>query len=142
LYEYEAWSLTLREHRWRVFENRVLRRIFGSKRDEVIGWRKLHNEEHHNLQSLPDIVRLIKSSRMRRAGHVACMEMWKFGRNEGRRPPGRVDVDRKIIFNWISKKYDVRVWTAFIWLKWVSLVGLCEHSYEPLGSLKFWQFLE
>jgi predicted transglutaminase-like protease len=57
-----------------VFENRVLRRIFGPKRDEVTGeWRKLHNEEIHNLYSSPDIIRQIKSRRMRWAGHVARM---------------------------------------------------------------------
>jgi hypothetical protein len=57
-----------------VSENRVLRRIFGSKRDEVTGdWRKLHNEELHNLYSSPNIIRMIKSRRMRWAGHVARM---------------------------------------------------------------------
>jgi hypothetical protein len=72
---FETWSLTLREeHRLRVFENRVLRRIFGPKRGEVMGeWRKLHSGELHNLCSLPDIIRQIKSRRMRWAGHVACM---------------------------------------------------------------------
>jgi hypothetical protein len=55
-----------------VFENRVLRRIFGPKRDEVMGgWRKLHNEELHNLYSSPNIIRMIKSMRMRWAGHLA-----------------------------------------------------------------------
>jgi hypothetical protein len=74
LYGCETWSLTLREeHRLRVFKNRVLRRIFGPKRDEVTGeWRKLHNEEH-NLYSSLDIIRQVKSRRMRRAGHVARM---------------------------------------------------------------------
>jgi hypothetical protein len=58
----------------RVFENRVLRRIFGPKRDEVTGeWRELHNEELHNLYSSPDIIRQVKSRRMRWAGHVARM---------------------------------------------------------------------
>jgi hypothetical protein len=73
LYGCETWSLTLREeHRLRVSENRVLRRIFGSKRDKVTGeWRKLHNEELHNLYSSPDIIRQVKSRRMRWAGHVA-----------------------------------------------------------------------
>jgi hypothetical protein len=62
------------EHRLRVFENRVLRRIFGPKRDEVTGeWRKLHNEELHNLYSSPDIIMQVKSRRMRWAGHVARM---------------------------------------------------------------------
>jgi hypothetical protein len=69
------WSLTLREeHRLRVFENRVLRKIFGPKRNEVTGeWRKLHSRELHNLYSPPDIVRQIESRRMRWAGHVARM---------------------------------------------------------------------
>jgi hypothetical protein len=58
----------------RVFENRVLRKIFGQKRDEATGdWRKLHNEELHNLYSSPNIIRIIKSKRMRWAGHVARM---------------------------------------------------------------------
>jgi hypothetical protein len=66
-YGCETWSLTRREeHRLRVFENRVLRRIFGPKRDEVTGeWRKLHNKELHNLYSSPSIIRMIKSRRMR-----------------------------------------------------------------------------
>jgi hypothetical protein len=63
---------TLREeYRLRLFENRVLRRIFGSKRDVTGGWRKLHNEELHDLYSLPNIIRIIKSRRVRWAGHVA-----------------------------------------------------------------------
>jgi hypothetical protein len=75
LYGCEIWSLTLREeHRLRVFEDRVLRGIFGPKRDEVIGgWRKLHNEELHNLYCSPSIIRIIKSRKMKWAGHVARM---------------------------------------------------------------------
>jgi hypothetical protein len=58
-----------------VFENRVLRRIFGPKRNEVTGgWGKLHNEELHNLYSSPNIIRMIKSRRMRWAGHVRCID--------------------------------------------------------------------
>jgi hypothetical protein len=97
LYGCETWSLTLRqEHRLRVFENRVLRRIFGPNRDEVTGeWRKLHNEEIHNLYSSPDIIRQVRSRRMRWAGHVARMgeerKVYKVlvGKPEGNRPLGR-----------------------------------------------------
>ncbi|KAJ4450850.1 hypothetical protein ANN_02281 [Periplaneta americana] len=75
LYGCETWTLTLREeHRLRVFENKVLRKIFGAKRDEVTGeWRKLHNTELHALYSSPDIIRNLKSRRLRWAGHVARM---------------------------------------------------------------------
>jgi hypothetical protein len=73
LYGCETWSITLREeHRFRVLENRVLRRIFGPKRDEVTGgWMKLHNKELHGLYSSPSIVRVMKARRMRWAGHVS-----------------------------------------------------------------------
>jgi hypothetical protein len=75
LYGCETCSLILREeHRLMVFENRALRRIFGPKRGEVTrGWRKLHNEELHNLYSSPSIIRMIKSRRMRWAGHIGRM---------------------------------------------------------------------
>src|SRR5215468_2181468 len=75
LYGCETWSLTLREERrLRVFENRVLRRLFGPKRDEVTGeWRKLHNEELKDLYSSPSVVQVVKLGRMRWAGHVARM---------------------------------------------------------------------
>jgi hypothetical protein len=67
LYGFEPWSQTLREeHRLRVFEKRVLRRIFGPKRDKVTrGWRKLHNEELHDFYSSPSIIRMIKLRKMR-----------------------------------------------------------------------------
>jgi len=97
LYGCETWSLTLREERrLRVFENKVLRRIFGPRRDEVTwDWRRLHNEELNDLYSSPNIVRVIKSRRMRWAGHVARMgeESGVYrvlvGKPEGRRPLGR-----------------------------------------------------
>jgi len=90
----ETWSLILREERkMRVFENMVLRRIIGSRRDEVTGeWRRLHNEELNDLYSSPNIVRVTKWRRMRWAGHVARMGeergVYSFlvGKPEGRRP--------------------------------------------------------
>jgi hypothetical protein len=97
LYGCESWSLTLKEERrFRVFENGVLRRIFGPKRDEVTEeWRKLHNEELNGLYSLPNIVRVIKSRRLRWAGHVA-----RVGEGRGvyrvlvRKPEGKTTLGR------------------------------------------------
>jgi len=97
LYGCETWSLTLREKRkLRVFENMVLRRIFGPRRDEVTEeWRRLHNKELNDLYSSPNIVRVIKSRIMRWAGHVARMGEERgvyrvlVGKPEGRRPLGR-----------------------------------------------------
>ena len=75
VYDCETWSLTLREEsRLRVFENRIQRRIFGPKRDESGEWRRLHSEELHSLYRSPNIVRVIKSRRLRWAGDVARME--------------------------------------------------------------------
>ena len=97
LYGCETWSLTLREERkLRVFENMVLRTIFGPRRDEVTGeWRRLHNEELNDLYSSPNIVRVIKSRRMRWTGHVARMGEERgvyrvlVGKPEGSIPLGR-----------------------------------------------------
>ena len=97
LYGCEKWSLTLREERrLMVFENRVLRRVFGSKSGEVIGeWRNLHNEELRDLYSLPNIERVVKSREMRWAGHVAPMGEGRgvhrvlVGKPEGKTPLGR-----------------------------------------------------
>jgi hypothetical protein len=91
---YKTWSLTLKEeHRLRVFDNRVQRRIFGPKREEVTEeWKKLQSGELHNLYSSPDIIRQIKSRRMRLAGHVARMGEGRkvyrvlVGKPEGKRP--------------------------------------------------------
>jgi hypothetical protein len=83
------------EYRLRVFENRALRKIFGPKTEEDGSWRKLHNDELHDLYSSPNIVRVIKSRRLRWAGHVACMGEGRgayrvlVGRPEGKRPLGR-----------------------------------------------------
>jgi hypothetical protein len=92
-YGCETWSLTLKkEHRLRVFVNRALTRIFESKRNEVTGgFRKLHNEELRNLHTSPNIIRIIKSRRMRWAGHVARMGKRNacrilVGMSEGKRP--------------------------------------------------------
>jgi hypothetical protein len=102
-----------------VFENRVLRRVFGPKRDEVTGeWRKLHSEELNDLYSLPNIVRVVKSRRMRWA-HVARM-----GRKEGctgcwwgnlweRGRWGDPDVDGRIILRWMFRKWEVVVGTGW-----------------------------
>jgi hypothetical protein len=97
LYGCEIWSLTLREkHRFKVFENRVLRKISGSKKDEVTGeWRKLHNAELKNLYCSPNIARVTKSCRLRWVGHVARVGEWRsvyrilVGKPEGKRPLGR-----------------------------------------------------
>jgi hypothetical protein len=96
LYGCETWSFTLREdYRLRVIENRVLRKIFGPKREKNGSWRKLRNDELHSLYSSPNIIRVIKSRRMRWARHVARMAEGRgvyrvlVGRPEGKGPLGR-----------------------------------------------------
>jgi len=97
LYGCETWSFTLKEkRRLRVFENKVLRRIFGPKRNEVTGeWRKLHIEELSDLYSLPNNVRVVKSRRMRWVGYLARTGERRgvysvlVGKPEGKRPLGR-----------------------------------------------------
>ena len=94
---YKTWSLTLREeHRLRLFENKVLKKIFGAKRDEITGeWRKLHNAELYALYSSPNIIRNLKSRQPRWAGHVAGVEQLRnayrvlVGKPESKRPSGR-----------------------------------------------------
>ena len=105
LYGCETWSLTLQDKRkLRLMENMVLRRIFGPRRDEVKGeWRRLHNEELNDLYCSPNIVRVIKSRRMKWAGHVACMGEERgvyrvlVGKAEGKRPLGRPR--RRCVYN-------------------------------------------
>ena len=123
LYGCETWSLTLREERkLRVFENMVLRRIFGPRRDEVTGeLRRLYNKELNDLYSSPNIVQVIKSRRMRRAVHVAhtgeergCVGSWWGNRREGDHW-GDLGVGGWIILGWISRRWDVDMWTGLGW---------------------------
>jgi hypothetical protein len=117
LYGCENWSLTFTEEcSLRVSEKRVLRRIFGPKRNEVTGeWRRLHNKELYVLYSLPNIICMIKSRRLRWAGHVA--RMWAIisecrvlmGKLEGR-PRGRWEDNIKMEVGWGA-------WTGSIWLR-------------------------
>ena len=122
LYGCEIWSLTLREKRkLRLFENMVLR-IFGPRRDEVAGeWRRLHNVELNDLYPSPNIVRVIKWRRMRWAGHVARMgeergvyRVLVGNRREGDQW-GDVGVDGWIILGWISRRWDMGIWTGMAW---------------------------
>ncbi|KAJ4450395.1 hypothetical protein ANN_01819 [Periplaneta americana] len=134
LYGCETWTLTLRdEHRLRVFENKVLRKIFGAKRDEVTGeCRKLHNTELHTLYSSPNIIRNIKFRRLRWAGHVTRMGESRnayrvlVGRPEGERPLGRprrrwednIKMDlREVEYDdrdWINLAQDRDQWRAYL----------------------------
>jgi len=110
------------ETKLRVFENTVLRRIFGPRRDEVTGeWMRLHNEELNDLYSSPNIVRVIKSRRMGWARHVArmgekrgCIGSWWRNRSEGDHW-GDLGVDRWIILGWISRRWDVGILTGLGW---------------------------
>jgi hypothetical protein len=129
LYGCETWSLTVREkHKLRVFENRVLRRIFGPKRDGVTrGWRKLHNEELHNLYSSPSKIRIIKPRRMRWAGHVTRMGEKRnvcrllVGKPEGKRPLGR---PRRM---WID---NMKMCLLELGLNVVDWIGLAQDRYR------------
>jgi hypothetical protein len=118
-------SLTIREERrLRVSENRVLRRTFGPKMDEVTGeWRKLHNEELHNLYSSPDIIRQVKSRRMRWAGHVARIgeetKVYKIlvGKPEGKRPLGRPRRTWEDGIRMDLRETGWGLWIGFDWLR-------------------------
>ena len=134
LFGCETWTLTLKEeHRLRVFGNKVLRKIFGTKKDEITGeWRKLLNVELHALYSSPNIIRSLKSRRLTWAGHVARMEQSRnayrdlVGKPEGKRPLGRprrrwednIKMDlREVGFDpgeWIHLAEDSDQWRAYV----------------------------
>jgi hypothetical protein len=134
LYGCETWSLTLREERrLKVYENRVMRRIFGPKRDEVTGeWRKFHSEERHNLYSSPDIIRQIKSRRMRWVGHVARMEEYRkaynvlMGKPEGKRLIGRPRRRWEDGIRIYLREIGLGVWIGFDWFWIGNVAGCCE----------------
>jgi len=138
------------ERKLRVFENMVLRRIFGPMREEVTGkWRRLHNEELNDLYSSPNIVWVIKSKRMRWAGHVARMGEERgvctvlVGKSELKRPLGRprrrwvdnIRMDLQEVrcgyMDWIGRAQDRDRWRT-----------VCECSNEPSGSVKCGEFLD
>jgi hypothetical protein len=133
MYLRKSLSLILREeHRLRVYENKVLSRIFGPKREEDGSWRNFHNDELHNLYFSPNIVRVIKSRRMRWAAHVARMEEGRDicrildGRPEGKRRLGgprrrweyNIKMDLREIgiggTNWIRLAQNRVLWRAFV----------------------------
>jgi hypothetical protein len=124
LYGCETWSPNLRaEYTLRVFENRVLRKIFKPKRDKVTGeWRRLHNEELSDLYSSLNIIRVIK---LRRVSLRGMWHVWDTGEvhtglwwgHLERDHLKDLDVDGKIILRYIFKKCDGEVWTGFIWLR-------------------------
>jgi hypothetical protein len=141
LYGCVTWFLTLREeHRLWVFENRVLRKIFGPKKDQVTGkWRKLHNWELNDLYSSPSIVHVIKSRRMRWAVHVACMGARRciyrvlLGKPEGKRPLGRL---RHRWEDYIKMGLQKGGWGAG------QVVGTCKCGNELWGFIKCGEFLD
>jgi hypothetical protein len=132
LYGCETWSLTLREeHRLRVFENMMLRRIFRPKGDEMTGeWRTLHNEELHDFYSSPSIIRIMKARRTRWAGHVARTREKRnaykllVGKPDGKRPLGRPR--RRLVDN---------IWMDLVEVDGVMWTGLVCLSIETGGEL-------
>jgi hypothetical protein len=142
LYGCETWSLTLREeHRPGRFEKRVLRRIFGPKRQKDESWRKLHNDELHSLYSSRNIVRVIKSRRMRWAGHVACMGEGRsfyivlVGRPEGKSLLGRPrrrwedNINMDLRETGIDGTNCIRL--AHDWVQWRAFVNIVINPRVP-----------
>jgi hypothetical protein len=130
----------VRTLRLRVFEHRMLRRVFEPKRDKVTGeWRKLHNEELNDRYSLRNIVQVVKSRRMRWAGHVVRMGEERgvhrvlVGKPEGKRSLGRPR------HRWED---NIKIGLQEVgggggdWMELGQVVGTCEYSKEPLGSIK------
>jgi hypothetical protein len=126
----------------------VLTRVFGSKRDEVTGgWRKLHNEELHNLYSSPNIIRMMKSRRMRWAGHTSRKrrEAHKIlvGKPKGKSPFGR---PRRGLENNIKMQVTEIQWELADWIRLTqdkgAVTGSCEHGNKPSGSIKGREFLD
>jgi hypothetical protein len=137
------------EHKLRVFENRVLRRIFGQKRDRVTGgWRKLHNEELHDFYYSPTIIRIIKSRRMRWTGHVARMgekrNVYRLlvEKQEGKRLLGRprngwrdnIKVDL-VEIGWVVRN-------GLVLLRIRKVENSCESGNKGSGSIKCWEITE
>jgi glutamate synthase domain-containing protein 2 len=140
LYGCETWSSILgEEHRLRVYENRVLRRIFGLKREEVAGdWRRLHNEELHNLYTSPNVTGMIRSRRMKWEEHVARMRAIRnahnifAGKPEVKRPLGRTR--RRWEDNFRTELRENR--KVRCRLDSSGSGQVCEHSNEPSVSIK------
>jgi hypothetical protein len=122
--EFSRWNFNGDSTRLGVLKNRVLRGIFGPKRDKVTRkWRKLHHEELSDLYSLSNIFRVMKSRRMWWAGHVTRMgivevytRFW-WGNPRQRHHLADGGVDGRLILRWIFRMWDVRTWTGLIWLR-------------------------
>jgi hypothetical protein len=146
LYGCETWSLILRvEHRLRVLENRVLRRIFVPGWDKLKReWRKLHNDEVNDLYSSPNIIWVIKSGRVRWAGQVACMGesigayRVLVGKPEGTRPLGRPSDNIKMDL----QEVGWGTWTGLISLRIEQVAGSCECGDESSGCINYGEFLD
>jgi hypothetical protein len=143
VYVCETWSLTLREeHRLRVFEDRVLRRIFGPKRDEVTGgWRKLHKEELHDLYSSPSVTRMTEQRMIGLAKecrtqwvekaeymYIRVESLWESRKGRGHKE--NLDVNGKIIIMLILEGWDGVVWSGYIRRR-------TRTGDEPAGGITF-----